>query len=194
MNAAQPAPRRKSDLLDSVQKGLLLGAAIVALMLSPAGLHQRSAPRVAGATVRSAPSPLADFGQTVPSGDVRLLANWTVYTRDHQTMSFIIVEVGESSSRHEDVIWVDYNAAVSMHRVVNLVPAERRLQRLASADPAEHRISYGCINLPRVFYEAVVILTVRSGGAVIYVLPETRSAEQVFGSYDVSSALKLAQR
>jgi hypothetical protein len=93
----------------------------------------------------------------------------------------------------EDVVWVDYAAAVSMHRVRPTVKSERRLERLSSATPEDNRISYGCINLPKAFYEKVLSPTVRHrGGAVIYVLPETRSAQQVFGSYDVPNADVLA--
>lgn len=86
----------------------------------------------------------------------------------------------------EDVVWVDYDAAVSMHRVRPTVKAERRLQRLASKTSADNRISYGCINLPVRFYEDVLSPAVRSTGAVIYVLPETQPAAQLFGAYEVS--------
>jgi hypothetical protein len=80
----------------------------------------------------------------------------------------------------EDIVWVDYESAVSMHRVRAQVKAERRLERLASPTPQDNRISYGCINLPPRFYEQVLRPAVRAG-AVVYVLPEVRSLEQVFG-------------
>ena len=48
----------------------------------------------------------------------------------------------------EDVVWVDYQAAVSMHRVRVTDPRERRLERLASPRTDDNRISYGCINVP----------------------------------------------
>ena len=59
-------------------------------------------------------------------------------------------EPGRNASR-EDIVWVDYGAAVSMHRVRPLVKAERRLERLASATSDDNRISYGCINVPADF-------------------------------------------
>ncbi|TFY97004.1 hypothetical protein EZ242_19945 [Ramlibacter rhizophilus] len=97
------------------------------------------------------------------------------------------------NSHGEDVVWVDYEAAVSMHRVRPIVKSERRLQRLASATPSDNRISYGCINLPRSFYEDVLSPVVRKqGGAVIYVLPETQAPQALFGSYDVPNADVLA--
>lgn len=88
----------------------------------------------------------------------------------------------------EDVVWVDYDAAVSMHRVRPNVKAERRLQRLASATAADNRITFGCINLPVSFYEKVLSPLVRGTGAVVYVLPETQPAAQLFGAYDVPAA------
>jgi hypothetical protein len=36
--------------------------------------------------------------------------------------------------------------------------------------------------------------TVHKYGAVVYVLPETRTPAQMFGAYDVSPASHLAQR
>ncbi|HZT54693.1 MAG TPA: hypothetical protein VFA35_00595, partial [Burkholderiaceae bacterium] len=86
----------------------------------------------------------------------------------------------------EDVVWVDYDAAVSMHRVRLVDPAERRLERLASADPAQRRISYGCINVPVAFFDAVIKPVLGAQPAVVYVLPETRQLREVFaGAYPV---------
>ena len=92
----------------------------------------------------------------------------------------------------EDVVWVSWDLAVSMHRVRPLVKAERRLQRLASATSKDNRISFGCINLPVAFYEKVLLPTVKRYGAVIYVLPETRTPQEQFGSYDVRQRAQLA--
>ncbi|WP_332814518.1 hypothetical protein [Ramlibacter sp.] len=89
------------------------------------------------------------------------------------------------NSHGEDIVWVSYDLAVSMHRVRPLVKAERRLQRLASPTARDNRISFGCINLPVAFYEKVFSPLVRSTGAVIYVLPETRTAREQFRSYPV---------
>jgi hypothetical protein len=80
----------------------------------------------------------------------------------------------------EDVVWVDYGAAVSMHRVRLVDPKERRLERLASPDPAQRRISYGCINVPAVFFDAVIWPVMSAARGVVYVLPETRPAREVF--------------
>lgn len=241
---------RKSEFLDSVQKGLLLGAAVLALVLPPVGGHRKPPQTTAHGAPQSRPV-LADFRHVVPTADVRHVAHWTVHAGDHQNKAFIIVDkkdarvyvfdrsgrlqdsapvllgstVGDHTvpgigdkpiaqvlpeerttpagrfiaemgmnMRDEDVVWVDYDAAVSMHRVLTTNASERRLERLASPSVEDNRISYGCINVPRDFFEAVLSPAVRTQGAVIYVLPETRSAHEVFGSYDVETALKIARR
>ncbi|WP_240980076.1 hypothetical protein [Ramlibacter agri] len=96
-----------------------------------------------------------------------------------------VAEPGRNSGG-EDVVWVDYNAAVSMHRIRPLVASERRLERLASRTIEDNRISFGCINLPVSFYEDTLSPMVHKYGAIIYVLPEVKTAQQVFGAYDVT--------
>lgn len=96
-----------------------------------------------------------------------------------------IAEAGMNTAG-EDIVWVDYDAAVSMHRVRPAVAAERRLERLVSPTVDDNRISFGCINLPVAFYEGVLSPTVKKTGAVIYILPETRTPQELFRSYDVT--------
>jgi hypothetical protein len=87
------------------------------------------------------------------------------------------------------VVWVDYDAAVSMHRIIK-VP--ERLKSLASPEVEDNRMSFGCINLPDAFYEKALRPAVDSG-TVIYVLPETRPLQQTFASfYDVDAKQKYA--
>ena len=83
----------------------------------------------------------------------------------------------------KDVLWVDYNDAFSLHRVVTNNPKERRLERLASPKPLEHRISWGCINVPANFYNDVVSPAFTGTYGIVYVLPETRSVSKIFESY-----------
>ena len=92
----------------------------------------------------------------------------------------------------EDIIWIDYDAAVSMHRIRPVLASERRFERLASATHEDNRISNGCVNLPVPFYETVLSPTVKTTGAIIYVLPETRTPEEVFGSFDVTDPQAVA--
>jgi len=86
----------------------------------------------------------------------------------------------------EKIVWVDYDAALSMHAVRATNPKERRLERLATPTPADNRISYGCINVPTKFYREVIMPTFGKRKGVVYVLPETRPARAVFAAwYDV---------
>ena len=98
--------------------------------------------------------------------------------------------VGERgrNARGEDVVWVDYDAGVSMHRVINTNPKERRLERLATPTNADNRVSYGCINVPVAFYETYLRPTFANQRAIVYVLPEFKSVEQVFGAYEVAAS------
>ena len=104
-----------------------------------------------------------------------------------------IAEPG-TNANGEDVVWVSYDLAVSMHRVRPTVKAERRLERLASVTPSDNRISFGCINLPTKFYEQVLSPEVKKYGAVIYVLPEMRTPAEMFGAFDVPPPTHVAQR
>lgn len=80
----------------------------------------------------------------------------------------------------EDIVWVDYGAAVSMHRVRTTNKADRRLERLASRTIADNRISYGCINVPAAFYDAHVKPALGQRRGVVYVLPESSPVERHF--------------
>lgn len=93
----------------------------------------------------------------------------------------------------EDVVWVDYDAAVSIHRVRLTNRAERRAERLASPSATDNRISYGCINLPLAFYERHVQGIFERSHAVIYVLPDQKSAQEVFAPYVLAARPVVAQ-
>lgn len=82
-----------------------------------------------------------------------------------------------------EILWVDYDAAISLHPVVTSNPREQRLQRLASATPLDNRISYGCINVPPKFYQGVVSPSFKQSDGIVYILPETRPASTVFPGY-----------
>jgi len=90
------------------------------------------------------------------------------------------------NSLGEDIVWVDYEAAVSMHRVRAKEPRERRLERLASATADDNRISFGCINLPVSFYETVVKPALGASRGVVYILPETRPLQAVFKTWQAT--------
>jgi hypothetical protein len=101
-----------------------------------------------------------------------------------------IAELG-TDSNGEDILWVDYEGALAMHRVITTNPKERRAQRLATATPLDNRISYGCINIPVTFYEKVVVPSFAGTKGIVYVLPETKLAREVFASYDIDEHARL---
>jgi len=90
-----------------------------------------------------------------------------------------LAELG-SNGLGEQVVWVDHDAAVSMHAVRALVRSERRNERIASPGADDNRISFGCINVPLAFFEAVVKPVFERTRAFVYVMPDTRPLEQVF--------------
>lgn len=90
-----------------------------------------------------------------------------------------LVEPGRNH-KGEDIYWLDYDAAVSIHRVRAHNVRERRLERLASPGPGDNRISYGCVNLPASFYDGA-LKPLFGRRAVVYVLPETQPWQQFFG-------------
>jgi hypothetical protein len=80
----------------------------------------------------------------------------------------------------QTILWVDYSQSISMHPVRSVNPAERRLERLTSPSVQDNRISYGCINVPALFWRLVILPTFRGTYGIVYVLPENRSLESVF--------------
>jgi hypothetical protein len=122
---------------------------------------------------------------SVPGIGTRPIAQVRPHERTTPAGRFV-AERGRNSGG-EDVIWVDYDAAVSMHRVRATQPKERRLERLASVSVDDNRISYGCINVPAFFYEAYVRPVFATRRAIVYVLPEVKTLQQVFGSYEVAA-------
>jgi len=71
------------------------------------------------------------------------------------------------------ILWIDYDAALSLHPVITTRAAERRLERLSTATALDNRISYGCINVPAKFYEEIVKPAFDATTGVVYILPET---------------------
>lgn len=81
----------------------------------------------------------------------------------------------------EAVVWMDYDAGLAIHRVRPGPAEERRLERLASATPADNRVSLGCVVVDVAFYLGVVEPVLGRSRGVAYVLPETRSLAEAFG-------------
>lgn len=82
----------------------------------------------------------------------------------------------------EDVVWWDYDAGLAIHRVRPGSTHEQRQQRLASATPADNRISLGCVVVAVPFYESVIAPVLGKQKGVVYVLPESQPLSAVFGA------------
>ena len=88
---------------------------------------------------------------------------------------------------NEKVLWVDFSSGVSLHAVITGNKKERRLQRLQSPTPEDNRITYGCINVPVDFYNNVIRDVFRDTIGIVYIIPETKSLNEVFLSLQNSA-------
>ena len=122
---------------------------------------------------------LAEGDDAVPGIGNRSLAS--ILPHERTTPAGRFVAHWGRNLKGSEILWVDYDGAVSLHAVVRGVPAERRAQRLSSPSPLDNRISYGCINVPGAFFRDVVGPTFRHSVGVVYVLPERLSLQAVFG-------------
>jgi hypothetical protein len=83
----------------------------------------------------------------------------------------------------QDIIWVDYEAAVSIHRTSDPIPgltATGRAARLASTTIRDNRVSHGCINVSTAFFEQQLRPAFAGTSGIVYVLPETRPIRAAF--------------
>ncbi|MBX3620856.1 MAG: L,D-transpeptidase [Rhizobacter sp.] len=79
-------------------------------------------------------------------------------------------------------VWLDYDAALAIHRVRPGASKAARLARLATGSPADNRASLGCVVVAPEFYDAVVQPTLGAQRGVVYVLPEGAPVQAVFGT------------
>jgi hypothetical protein len=82
----------------------------------------------------------------------------------------------------EPIVWVDYHAAVAIHRLRASPEKAQRAQRLASAAAEDNRVSLGCVVVSEAFYDQVVAPLLGRQRGVVYVLPETRSWTDLFAA------------
>jgi hypothetical protein len=78
------------------------------------------------------------------------------------------------NSHGKEILWLDYENAISMHPVITSRPEQRRAQRLATPTPLDNRISYGCINVPPEFFTDVIHRLFAGTAGIVYVMPETK--------------------
>ena len=123
---------------------------------------------------------LAHGDDSVPGIGTRAMAQ--ILPAERTTPAGRFVAEGGRNHKGEDIVWVDHEAAVSMHRVRTTNPLEQRADRLATPTVDDNRISFGCINVPVDFYnQQVQALFETRRTAIVYVLPETRALHEQAG-------------
>jgi hypothetical protein len=142
------------------------------LVYYPDGRLRGAAPALLG---------MAIGDDTVPGIGQRKLSSIAPAERTTPTGRFT-ASLGNDLGK-KNVLWVDYDDAISLHRVVTSNRKERRLQRLATASILDNRISFGCINVPAKFFDTVVEPAFTGTSGIVYVLPEVRSIQAVFPAY-----------
>lgn len=80
----------------------------------------------------------------------------------------------------EHVIWIDYEAALAIHRLRPGRSHQLRAARLEASEPDERRLSLGCVVVPVGFYLDVIEPLLGSRRGVVYVLPEAQSLGELF--------------
>lgn len=126
---------------------------------------------------------LAPGDDSVPGIGERALS--TIRPEERTTPAGRFVAALDRNLHGVEVLWVDYENAISLHPLVTGSAKDRRSERLASPTPGDNRISFGCINVPAQFYAHVVRPTFGGTAGIVYVLPETKPTRAVFALYDV---------
>ena len=110
-------------------------------------------------------------------GDLPLSA---IKAEDRTTPAGRFVAHLDKDIRGRSLLLIDYDASIALHPVVPGTPKERRAERLGSETPDDNRISFGCINVPPAFYDTVVRPAFTGTAGIVYILPETRPARELF--------------
>ncbi|MES2361006.1 MAG: hypothetical protein V4646_04315 [Pseudomonadota bacterium] len=147
------------------------------LMFDASGRLQGAAPALLG---------LARGDDSTPGIGKRKLSS--ILPEERTTPAGRFVSSLDRSTHGMEILWIDYDAGIALHRVVAGTATEKRAQRLDSATSADNRISYGCINVPVRFYEKIVSPAFTGTNGIVYILPETRTAREVFGAYPVPTS------
>jgi hypothetical protein len=120
---------------------------------------------------------MAQGDEGVPGIGQRKLATITPAERTTPAGRF---EAALGRDFEQDILWVDYDAALSLHRVIVGRRQDRRAERLSSISADDNRISYGCINVPAKFYVDIVKPLFVGTVGIVYILPETKPLRTVF--------------
>ena len=82
--------------------------------------------------------------------------------------------VAEPGRNHdgEAIVWIDYDAALAIHRLRGGPDHASRSRRLRGADPLARRVSAGCVVVPGAFYDSVVQPLLGRQRGLVVVMPE----------------------
>ena len=89
----------------------------------------------------------------------------------------------------EEVVWVDYDTGIAIHRVRPGASQQQRMKSLSDTDVNERRLSLGCVVVPESFFLSVVLPTMGHGHGTVYVLPEDGPVQALFADPRASSAV-----
>jgi hypothetical protein len=179
---------------------------------------------------------LNDLAREHASPDVEHIAQWTVETRDHAGLPFVVVDKAKArlfafdasgrllasapvllgASRADGpaapaatpagrfvaatwlsvhghrIVWINGDAAVSLHGIPSGVSPGRGTQRLASNDVGDKRISDGSLHVAGQFYRDY-LTPLEAQASVVYVLPEVLPVRDVFDSHERGTWFSFAQ-
>jgi hypothetical protein len=90
------------------------------------------------------------------------------------------------NDKGEDIVWIDYDASLAIHRLRPAPSSEHRAERISSSRTDDKRISYGCVVVPVSFYDKFVATSLGQRHGVVYVLPETRSVREMLGELEMA--------
>jgi hypothetical protein len=90
------------------------------------------------------------------------------------------------NNRGEDIVWIDYDASLAIHRLRPAPPSEHRVERISSPRTDDKRISFGCVVVPVPFYDQFIAASLGQKHGVVYVLPETRSVQEMLGELELA--------
>lgn len=101
-----------------------------------------------------------------------------------------LAKFGRAAGRQR-VLWVDYATSVALHTIPpGASKKEKRTERMLSETADDNRITFGCINVPKLFYRKSLSTTFRKEGGYVYVLPDTKPLEAVFPRLRVAALTK----
>ena len=132
---------------------------------------------------------LAIGDDAVPGIGNRALS--TILPTERTTPAGRFVAALDRNLQGKEILWVDYAGAVSMHPVVSAKPAERRRPRQAPPPPRAHPHCDGGLNVAAQFLNQGGRPAFTGTSGIVYVLPETRSAQTLFGSYELAAPAGL---